>query len=135
MKKFILVFLLFPAMLFSVSVSDTINSLVEELAAEYTSLRVDDPFYSRQTVSIIEITDASKDAVDNYVGEAVEELLKNAITDSLVFKFIDRRALDTAMEEIKLSLSGITDENDTVEIGNIRSRCPESNHRGVLLFY
>lgn len=120
MKRFILVFLLFPAMLFSVSVSDTINSLVEELAAEYTSLKIDKPFYSRQTVSIIEIKNASKEAVDNYVGEAIEELLKNAITDSLVFKFIDRRALDTAMEEIKLSLSGITDQNDSVEIGNIR---------------
>ncbi|MCK5198707.1 MAG: hypothetical protein KAR21_10170 [Spirochaetales bacterium] len=120
MKRFILVFLLFPAMLFSVSVSDTIDSLVEELAAEYTSLKIDKPFYSRQTVSIIEIKNASKDAADNYVGEAVEELLKNAITDSLVFKFIDRRALDTAMEEIKLSLTGITDEKDSVEIGNIR---------------
>lgn len=120
MKKFILVFLLFPAMLFSVSVSDTINSLVEELAAEYTALKIDKPFYSRQTVSIIEIKNASKEAVDNYVGEAIEELLKNAITDSLVFKFIDRRALDTAMEEIKLSLSGITDEKDSIEIGNIR---------------
>ena len=54
------------------------------------------------------------------MGEAVEELLKNAITDSLVFKFIDRRTLDTAMEEIKLSLTGITDEKDSVEIGNIR---------------
>ncbi len=47
-------------------------------------------------------------------------LLKNAISDSLVFKFIDRRALDTAMEEIKLSLTGLTDENDSMEIGNIR---------------
>ena len=120
MKKFILVFLLFPAMLFSISVSDTINSLVEELAAEYSALKSEDPFYSRQTVSIIEIKNASKEASDNFVGEAIEELLKNAITDSLVFKFIDRRALDTAMEEIKLSLTGITDENDSVEIGNIR---------------
>ncbi len=86
MKKFIFVFLLFPAMLFSISVSDLINSLVEELAAEYSSLRADDPFYSKQTVSILEITNASKDAVDNYVGEAIEELLKNSISDSLVFK-------------------------------------------------
>ena len=120
MKRFILVFLLLPALLFSVSVSDTVYSLVEELAAEYTSLKIDKPFYSRQTVSIIEIKNASKEAADNYVGEAIEELLKNAITDSLVFKFIDRRALDTAMEEIKLSLTGITDEKDSVEIGNIR---------------
>jgi TolB-like protein len=120
MKKFILVFLLFPAMLFSISVTDTINNLVEDLAAEYTSLKSDAPFYSKQTVSIIEIKNASKDAADNYVGEAIEALLKNSITDSLVFKFIDRRALDTAMEEIKLSLTGLTDENDSVEIGNIR---------------
>lgn len=120
MKTFILVFLLLPAMLFSLSVSDSINSLVEELAAEYTSLRSDTPFYSKQTISILEITNASKDAADNYVGEAVEELLKNSISDSLVFKFIDRRALDTAMEEIKLSLTGLTDENDSIEIGNIR---------------
>ena len=120
MKKFILIFLLFPAMLFSISVSDTIYSLVEELAAEYSALKSEEPFYSRQTVSIIEIKNASKDAAENYVGEAVEELLKNAITDSLIFKFIDRRALDTAMEEIKLSLTGITDEKDSVEIGNIR---------------
>ncbi len=120
MKKFIIIFLLFPAMLYSISVSDTINSLVDELAAEYSSLKSDTPFYSKQTVSILEITNASKDASDNYVGEAIEELLKNAITDSLVFKFIDRRALDTALEEIKLSLTGITDERDSVEIGNIR---------------
>ena len=120
MKYFFLVFLLLPTMLFSLSVSDTIYSLVEELAAEYTALKSEDPFYSKQTVSIIEIKNASKDAAENYVGEAVEELLKNAITDSLVFKFIDRRALDTAMEEIKLSLTGLTDENDSMEIGNIR---------------
>jgi TolB-like protein len=120
MKKIILVFLLFPAMLFSISVSETINNLVEELAAEYTTLKSEEPFYSKQTVSIIEINNASKDAADNYVGEAIEALLKNAITDSLVFKFIDRQALDTAMEQIKLSLSGITDENDSIELGNIR---------------
>ncbi|MCK5672160.1 MAG: hypothetical protein KAH95_02230 [Spirochaetales bacterium] len=120
MKYFFLVFLLLPTMLFSLSVSDTIYSLVEELAAEYTALKSEDPFYSKQTVSIIEIKNASKDAAENYVGEAVEELLKSAITDSLVFKFIDRRALDTAMEEIKLSLTGLTDENDSMEIGNIR---------------
>jgi len=120
MKKIILVFLLFPTLLYSLSVSDIIISLVDDLAAEYTSLKSEEPFYSRQTVSIIEIKNASKDAADNYVGEALEELLKSAITDSLVFKFIDRRALDTAMEEIKLSLTGITDENDSVEIGNIR---------------
>jgi hypothetical protein len=38
MKKLILVFLLFPAMLFSISDSESINNLVEQLAAAKTIL-------------------------------------------------------------------------------------------------
>lgn len=113
------IFFLCPTLIFPLSVSETISDLVEELAAEYTLHKTEDPFYSRQTVSILEIKNASREASENYVGEAVEELLKGALSDSLIFKFLDRRALDTALEEIKFSLSGLTDEKDGLEIGNI----------------
>ncbi len=120
MKKFILIFLLLPAMLFSLSVTNTINGLVEELASDYTAAKSDTPFFSKQSVSIIEIKNASKAAADNYVGEAIEALLKKSISDSLVFKYIDRKALNTSLEEIKLSLSGITEGNDSIEPGKIQ---------------
>ncbi|MFO7848465.1 MAG: CsgG/HfaB family protein [Spirochaetia bacterium] len=120
MKRFIPLFILLPAFAFPVSVTETVHTMVEDLGQAYTLFRAEDPFYSRQTVSILEIRNASKEAADNYVGEAIEELLKEALHESIVFRFVDRRALDTAMEEITLSLSGLTEEGDELELGKIR---------------
>ncbi len=119
MRKLVFLFLFLPVFVFSAEISDILNTLVEQLAEDY-AVEYGTNLYSRQTVSIIEIRNTTKEAEDNYVGEAVEELLKNSIADSLVFKLIDRKNLDIAMNEIKLSLSGLTDDKDSPELGKIR---------------
>ena len=118
MRKFFFLFLFIPSLLYSATIGDVIADLVDQLAAGYTE-SLSQPVYSKQSVSIIEIREGSKEIKDNYIGPAVEELLKNAIADSLVFKLVDRKNLDAAMEEIKLSLTGLTDSADAPQLGKI----------------
>ena len=118
MKKFLLLFLFLPSLVFSADPSTTIGALVDELAADFTS-RTEQPLYSKQTVSIIGIRNTTKEMEDNYIGQGVEELVKNALADSLVFKLVDRRNLEAAMDEIKLSLTGLTDNASAPELGKL----------------
>ncbi|RKX92811.1 MAG: hypothetical protein DRP59_04530 [Spirochaetes bacterium] len=118
MKKFLLLFLFLPSLVFSADPSTTIGALVDELAADFTS-RTEQPLYSKQTVSIIGIRNTTKEMEDNYIGQGVEELVKNALADSLVFKLVDRRNLEAAMDEIKLSLTGLTDNTGAPELGKL----------------
>ncbi len=119
MKKFLFLLVFLPVFAYSADISSIVGSLVDQLAADYTS-QAGQTFYSKQTVSIIEIRNTTKEMKENYIGQGVEELVKNALVDSLVFKLVDRKNLDAALKEVKLSLTGLTDGKDAPELGKIR---------------
>lgn len=119
MKRIFFLLFFIPTLLSAREMNSIINDLVDNLAADYTEM-IDEPLYSKQTVSIIGIRNTTKEMEGDYIGQGVEELLKNALADSLVFKLVDRKNLEAAMDEIKLSLSGITDSKDAPELGKIR---------------
>ncbi len=119
MKKFLFLLVFLPVFAYSADISSIVGSLVDQLAADYTS-QTEQTFYSKQTVSIIEIRNTTKEMEENYIGQGVEELVKNALVDSLVFKLVDRKNLDAALKEVKLSLTGLTDGKDAPELGKIR---------------
>jgi len=120
MKKLLLLLVFLPVLAWSAEVSTVVNSLVDQLAADYTK-EAAEPFYSRQAVSIIEIRNTTKEMEDNYIGQGVEELLKNALADSLIFRLVDRKNLDAAMKEVKLSLTGLTEGKDAPVLGKIKN--------------
>ncbi len=119
MKKFLFLLVFLPVFAYSADISSIVGSLVDQLAADYTS-QAGQTFYSKQTVSIIEIRNTTRKMEENYIGQGVEELVKNALVDSLVFKLVDRKNLDAALKEVKLSLTGLTDGKDAPELGKIR---------------
>ena len=119
MKKFLFLLVFLPIFAYSADISSIVGSLVDQLAADYTS-QAGQTFYSKQTVSIIEIRNTTRKMEENYIGQGVEELVKNALVDSLVFKLVDRKNLDAALKEVKLSLTGLTDGKDAPELGKIR---------------
>ena len=115
----VIVFFLLPMFVFAISIEDEIYTLLDDLSAQYMEQQDDGALYSRQTISIVEIENSSPLAEENYIGQGVEEMLKTAIFDSLIFKYVDRRTLDIVVEEMKLALSGLMDEEKAPEIGEI----------------
>jgi len=89
---------------------------IDSLAEQYVEKA--GPLYSKQTVTIVGIENLSEAAEANFVGQGLGEILKLIINDSLVFKYVDRRLLGEALEEIELALSDITAEG-RVEVGRI----------------
>ncbi len=89
---------------------------IDSLAEQY--IEKAGQLYSRQTVTIVGIENLSEAAEANYVGQGLGEILKPIINDSLVFKYVDRRLLGEALQEIELALSDITAES-RIEVGRI----------------
>jgi TolB-like protein len=108
--------LFIAAGLSAAGVEKALRNGIDNLAAQYTEKA--GPLYSRQTVTIVGIENLSEAAEANYVGQGLAELLKPIINDSLIFKYVDRRLLGEALEEIELALSDITAES-RVEVGRI----------------
>ncbi|MDA3851112.1 MAG: hypothetical protein PF447_07535 [Spirochaetaceae bacterium] len=120
-KKFFLSLLLLTqvAFLWSQNIETQGRQALDELAGQYLAERPQ--IYSKVTVSMVGINNVTEFAQKNYIGETLEEIIKLSLADSLVFSYIDRALLNAAMDEIKLSLSGITDESTVVEMGKIEN--------------
>ncbi|MBU0926594.1 MAG: CsgG/HfaB family protein [Spirochaetes bacterium] len=79
------------------------SRLVDSLAAT-----VADGQLSRRPVAVLEFRNASPLAERNLVGQAFSVLVEAAVTDSLVFRLVDRRNLGAYLEEIELALADPT---------------------------
>jgi TolB-like protein len=113
---FLILSLLAAAGLSAAGVEKALRGGIDSLAEQYVETA--GPLYSRQTVTIVGIENLSEAAEANYVGQGLAELLKPIINDSLVFKYVDRRLLGEALEEIELALSDIT-AGGRVDVGRI----------------
>jgi TolB-like protein len=108
--------LLFAAGLSAAGIEKPLRRGIDSLAEQYSAKA--GPLFSKQTVTIVGIENLSEAAEANYVGQGLGEILKPIINDSLVFKYVDRRLLGEALEEIELALSDITAES-RVKVGQI----------------
>jgi TolB-like protein len=113
---FVLLCLLVAAGLSAAGIEKALRGGIDSLAEQYVEKA--GPLYSKQTVTIVGIENLSEAAEANFVGQGLGEILKPIINDSLVFKYVDRRLLGEALEEIELALSDITAES-RVEVGQI----------------
>jgi TolB-like protein len=95
------------------SLQKAVGSAVDELARKAAAGQV-----SRLGVAILPIEDSSPLAKKHEIGAAVKSLIDLALSDSLVFKLIDRANLEAALSEIELSLSA-GGEGDRVKAGAI----------------
>jgi TolB-like protein len=81
----------------------------------------------RENLAIVAFRDISTARKHGNIARGVEDLFTAVFSRSTRFRLVERRNIETLMEEQKLQLMGITDSDSTVELGQIR------NARALLL--
>lgn len=93
--------------------SIVVESFSRAYADEYAGLG------SKVGAAILTIDDVADEARRNKIGETVTVYLMEALGRSLVLSPIDRKNTETMIREMKLSLSGMVNEESAVEVGNL----------------
>lgn len=75
----------------------------------------------RQNLSILEFEDISGGGNAGGITRGVEDLFSSTFSRSTVFNLVERRNIETLLEEQKLQLMGVTDSDSTVDLGQIEN--------------
>ena len=120
MKKSILILGLLVAVILPCQANQQkLEQALVLLADSLTSSYAGEPGVFKLNISIGEITNNTKLAAKLQIGQAVRETLLKIFSRSVTFSVIDRRMMDEVLKEQELQLSGLTEENNAVEIGSL----------------
>lgn len=74
---------------------------------------------TRGTVAVLNFKNNSPNKNWNYMESAIAEIFTSNLANSKDFKTVEREKLNKILEELKLSQSGIVNENTAIKIGKI----------------
>ncbi|MFW6362060.1 MAG: FlgO family outer membrane protein [Spirochaetota bacterium] len=101
---------------------ESIHSQVRQASESLTEAYIEgEGQHFRQNLAILEFKDITTDGSSRNISRAVEDLFSSTFSRSTVFTLVDRRNIKTLLEEQKLQLMGVTDSDDTVELGQIQN--------------
>lgn len=108
---------LLPGALFAgqSEISARMKSLADGLV---TSYRAKHPAAAKEKIAIFEFT-STKELKERHVGHAVSELLTHHINGDSGFVLLERLELNKIMGELKLSMAGVTDQEDALKAGKL----------------
>lgn len=120
MKRNIIVLLILTITVFAgaQSLDRQLRNLAEEITRGYME-GVED-LLIKPRIGIGDFSEESDGAVNNSVGSLASALLTNEFSRSTVFSVIERKDLEAIMKEYSLSLSGLTSEETSPELGELQ---------------
>jgi len=96
-----------------------ISARMKTLAsALVTSHRAKHPAAEKERIAVFEFN-STKELRERRVGHAVAELLTHHINGDSGFVLVERLELNKIMEELKLSMAGVTDQEDALKAGKL----------------
>jgi TolB-like protein len=95
-----------------------IRVLTEEISRGF--LEGSEELLIKPRIGVADFEEESAGAAEHSVGSLVSALLTRELGRSTIFSVIERRSLDTLMEEFKLSLSGLADEATAPRMGMLQ---------------
>ncbi len=120
MKKLSLVIttLLIPAFVFAadMKINREISILVNKISATYKQGK---DIVMKKNLAIADFENISETAKKEKLGESVSELLSSKFSQTTIFNLVERKNLDKVLKEQELQLTGATDQNSAVNIGNL----------------
>jgi len=121
MKVVIVIMLtfVFTAGVFGTQIDSSLLNLIDELSEKYAEQS--GMIYTKRNIAVLGIENQSESAEKNFIAEGITALLKPLLGKSLLFQLVDRENLDEITEEMKISLSGLTDDSSSVKIGEIEN--------------
>jgi TolB-like protein len=75
----------------------------------------------QQNLGVLEFENLTQGASRYNIAQGVEDLFTTAFSRSTLFRLVERRNLGAILEEQKLQLMGLTDDEGTAELGRIRN--------------
>lgn len=101
---------------------ETIRAQVRGASEALTEAYIDGKgLHFRQNLSILEFEDISGGGNAGSITRGVEDLFSSTFSRSTVFNLVERRNIETLLEEQKLQLMGVTDSDSTVDLGQIEN--------------
>ena len=120
MKKISLaaITLLIPAFVFAadMKINREISTLVNKISASYKQGK---DILMKKNLAIADFENISETAKKEKLGESVSELLSSRFSQTTIFNLVERKNLDKILKEQELQLTGATDQNSAVNIGNL----------------
>lgn len=103
--------LLFGIVVAVVPAQTALDAAVEELTTDFSlQFKADHPdLVFRPNLAVLDITDTSEEARQHNIGATLAVLIESKLQQSTIFNLIDPEKRDTLLEEIKFSLSGLSD--------------------------
>ncbi len=120
MKRNIIVLLILTITVFAGAqpLDRQIKNLAEEITRGY--LEDVEDLLIKPRIGIGDFSEESDGAIKNSVGSLASALLTNEFSRSTVFSVIERQDLEAIMKEYSLSLSGLTSEETSPELGELQ---------------
>ncbi len=87
------------------------EALSENYLAQHSSITV------KKGLAILPFNEQTDSIKQAGLGNTISELISKQIPNSTIFRLIDRTTLNESLKEQKLALSGLVDQNTTIEMG------------------
>lgn len=101
---------------------DSIRSQVRQASESLTEAYIAGKgLHFRQNMAILEFKDITEGGSSGNITRGVEDLFSSTFSRSTVFTLVERRNIETLLEEQKLQLMGVTDSEGTVDLGQIQN--------------
>ena len=87
------------------------ESLSEKYLSQHTSIAV------KKGLAVLPFNEQADSIKQAGLGNTISELISKQIPNSTIFRLIDRTTLQESLKEQKLALSGLVDQETTIELG------------------
>ena len=118
--KITVVIIFFQAVLLhslpALSITGEIQEIFETLSQEY--IEIHPQILIKKGLAVLPFKENSTSAKKAGMGNTIRELISKEATKSTVFYLVDRDTLNESLKEQKMALSGLIEENTTIEPGN-----------------
>jgi len=94
-----------------------IQKAIIKVTEDYTKLFPD--LTVKKGLAVLAFKEESENAKNGGIGNTIREIISAQIPQNRVFFLIDREALEASVNEMKLTLSGIIDEENAVKVGEM----------------
>ena len=121
MKKLLWLILVFVCVNSFASDTEKFQLEIRKIAADFaSSYSAEHPdLVSQQGITVLDISNETDDAKKAKIGHLVQVSIEEALQQSLVFYPVDRKNMETILDEMKLSLSGLINSDSAVEAGEL----------------
>lgn len=111
----ILILITIPILLFG---KQTINEKVDELAVSLMEKASEEMNTNEMVLAVTPLVNESDEAEEEKIGESVSEFLGDRFINYGI-NIVEREQLETLLDEMELALSGVVDNDQAVEIGEM----------------